>query len=63
MTTHESLFEYGIHRRKATAEDGPWREGMTREEAETWLDEWVEMGGNPDTFEIIRRERGPWKVV
>ncbi len=52
-------FEYGIARPGEI--DDPHRDSMTAEEAETWLAEWVEMGGNPDTFTIVRRPVGEWE--
>jgi hypothetical protein len=33
---------------------------MTGAEADAWLREWVEDGGNPDAFVMVSRIVGPW---
>lgn len=47
-----SLFPNDIHR-------GPF----TKEEAETWVQEWLDDGGKADVFSIVRRPTGPWEPV
>ena len=59
-------YEYGIGHymydlNSDNPEHGPHRLGMTLEEAQTWLDEWKEMGGRVEAFYLVRRPRGPWE--
>jgi hypothetical protein len=52
-------YEYGIGTDLENM--GPvHRAGMSKEEAEDWLKEWVEIGGNAEKVYIIRREVGQW---
>lgn len=39
------------------------RTGMTRDGVKRWMREWIEMGGRPDAFKIIRRRIGLWEEV
>lgn len=39
------------------------RFGYTKEEAENWISEWIEMGGKSNTYKIIRRPVCQWEVV
>lgn len=41
----------------------PHRSGMTQEEAEKWMAEWMQMSGRRLPFEIIRRPVGEWEAV
>ena len=52
-------FEYGIRRNRTTEIH---RTGMSQEEAEVWLIEWVDDGGKPEAFSIISRPLGHWDV-
>jgi len=36
------------------------RTGMSKDEAETWIEEWVEMSGKPNVFRIIFRDVPAW---
>lgn len=63
-------YEYGIawtDPKKWTDGSNPHREGMTREEAVTWLREWeddIRTEGaqfKPDLFAVIRRPMGAWE--
>lgn len=42
-------------------QDSPHREGYTREQAESWIQEWEEMGGKKGIFKVIRRPLGAWE--
>lgn len=63
MNPNGIRFEYGINRAGDDLSDvhGPHRANMTREEAETWLREWEEMGGRREVFALIRRPIGVWE--
>jgi hypothetical protein len=60
-----SEYEYGIgcvHYSFQTT-DAVHRFGLTKEDAIQWLKEWVDDGGNPSTFFIIRRPVTKWEVL
>ena len=57
-----SHHEYGISH-KGDLWNQVHREGMTKEEARVWMEEWLEMGGKPDAYRIVRRPIGTWKTV
>lgn len=39
------------------------RTGMTREEAEKWIAQYINWGGSAGAFVIIKRELHPWKIA
>ena len=60
-STNLMKYEYGIGGRVA----GGFvvhRENMSKDRAYKWFDEWIEMGGNPNMFYIIRRPIGEWEI-
>lgn len=54
-------YEYGIALKGDTTD--PHRTGMTKDEADHWMREWVQMSGRSNMFEIIRRPVGEWEIV
>ncbi|QEM41530.1 hypothetical protein SEA_FORZA_60 [Gordonia phage Forza] len=62
-------FEYGIWRypnpdMPSKAPQGYlWLAGMSRKQAERWIDEWINDGGRPGAFSVVRRPRGAWTRV
>jgi hypothetical protein len=59
-TDADVIYEYGIQQLKRPEE--PHRAGMTRDEAEGWLADWLNDGGKQDVFRVIRRTLGPWEI-
>jgi hypothetical protein len=57
----DSLFEYGIALRDDMTD--LHRSGMTDDEAQDWMRDWVQMSGRPWPFKIARRPLGEWEVV
>lgn len=52
-------YEYGIFvSREGELHRGP----MTEQAAHEWIEEWLDDGGKPDVFFIMRREVGNWTV-
>ena len=52
-------WEYGVLFERV--QDGPHRDGMTREEARDWIAEWIDMGGKASAVSLIRRWHEPWE--
>lgn len=59
-------YEYGVAHNSEISKgvvNEVHRWGMTYEEAVVWVTEWIAMGGNEDSFQIIKRAIGDWEVV
>lgn len=54
---NEAHIEYGV---AMIRDHSVHRAGMTKAEAETWLQEWIEMNGKPGVFRVISREVSAW---
>lgn len=54
-------YEYGIVLLRRP--EPPHRTGMSLVEAVEWMDTWLEDGGRPDVFSMIRREVAPWQQI
>ena len=56
----KETLEYGvIHNARGEIH----RDGMTLEEAEKWVKEWVELGGKEGVFSVAVRSHSPWRKV
>jgi hypothetical protein len=53
-------YEYGIAFYQQLVD--PHRTGFTKEEAEDWVRAWIEDGGRPGAFRVIRRPVGDWEI-
>ncbi len=60
-------YEYGlIHKSEVIngiTDENLHRKGMTKEEMETWLSDWVTLDGKPDSFIKIKRKIQPWELI
>lgn len=56
------MYEYGVMWR-GLEDDGPHRTGMTRTEAQEWIDEFYECapGAKEGLVYVIRRKIGEWE--
>ena len=51
-------YEYAVFRRVSGATHrGP----MTEQDAHEWIAEWIDWGGKPDVFYVMRRKISPWE--
>ena len=60
----EDMYEWGIDQTSwPLEEDGPHRDGMTEQEARSWIEQ-AEAGGiKPGSFTLIRRPIAQWERV
>lgn len=62
-----SNYEYGIIHQSEIVnginEETVHRKGMTKEEMDAWISDWVALDGKPDSFVKIKRKIQPWELV
>lgn len=51
-------YEYGIW---SNRDNVLHRDGMSEPGADDWVDEWLDNGGKPGVFRVVRRAVGPWE--
>lgn len=52
-------YEYAVF---ISRENEPHREHLTEQAAHEWIQEWLDDGGKPGIFHIMRRKIGEWEV-
>lgn len=61
------MYEYGIVHVASDINNNKvvsvHRSGLMKYEAERWLAEFLEDGGKPDSFKIVKRPIGEWEII